>query len=141
MPSNIFVGTGGYLLFPHANVVNRFTPVVSDISNMGYGLIGGTMNVAHDLIPNRLNVKAGTAMAISPAKPQNGGRNLGAEINGAVSYTLGPYMSIEMHAAYMWLGDFFDSTDDSHGSPINGNSATRPVNPYTAFIVYKWLMF
>jgi hypothetical protein len=141
MPSNIFVGTGGYLLFPHANVVNRFTPVVSDISNMGYGLIGGTMNIAHDLIPNRLNVKAGTAMAVSPAKPQNGGRNLGTEINGAVSYTLGPYMSIEMHAAYMWLGDFFDSTDDSHGSPINGNSATRPVNPYTAFIVYKWLMF
>ncbi len=141
MPSSIFVGTGGYLLFPHANVVNRFTPVVSDISNMGYGLIGGTMNVARDLIPNKLNVKAGTAMAISQAKPQGGGWNLGTEINGAVAYTLGPYMTIEMHAAYMWLGDFFDSTDDSHGSSINGNSATRPVNPYTAFIVYKWLMF
>lgn len=141
MPTSIFVGTGAYLLFPHANVVNRFTPVVSDISNMGYGLIGGTVNVTRDLIPHKLNVKAGTAMAVSPAKPQNGGRNLGSEINGSVAYTLGPYMSIEMHAAYMWLGDFFDSTDDSHGASINGNSATRPVNPYTAFVVYKWLMF
>ncbi len=141
MPASIFIGTGGYLLFPHANVVNRFTPVVSDISNMGYGLIGGTMNVAHDLIPNKLNVKTGMATAISPAKPQGGGRNLGTEINGAVSYTLGPFMSIEMHGAYMWLGDFFDSQDDSHGSSINGNSLTRPVNPYTAFVVYKWLMF
>lgn len=141
MPSSIFIGTGGYLLFPHANVVNRFTPVVSDISNMGYGLIGGTMNVAHDFIPNRLNAKAGTAMAISQAKPQGGGWNLGTEINGSVSYNIGPYMSIELHGAFMWLGDFFDSTDDSHGSSINGNSLTRPVNPYTAFIVYKWLMF
>lgn len=141
MPSNIFIGTGGYLLFPHANVVNRFTPVVSDISNMGYGLIGGTLNFAHDLIPNRLNGKIGTAMAVSQAKPQGGGWNLGKELNGSLSYSLGPLMSVELHAAYMWLGDFFDSRDDSHGSSINGNSATRPVNPYTAFIVYKWLLF
>ncbi len=141
MPSNIFIGTGGYLLFPHANVVNRFTPVVSDISNMGYGLIGGTLNLAHDFIPNRLNAKTGTAMAISQSKPQGGGWNLGTELNGSVSYTIGPYMSIEMHGAYLWLGDFFDSRDSSHGSSINGNSATRPVNPYTVFLVYKWLMF
>lgn len=141
MPSNIFVGTGGYLLFPHPNVVNRFTPVIADISNMGYGLIGGTLNVYHDLIPNKLNVKAGMASAISQSKPQGGGWSLGNEINGAVTYTLGPFMSIEMHAAYLWLGDFFDSRDDSHGSSINGNASSRPVNPYTAFIVYKWLMF
>lgn len=141
MPSSIFIGTGGYLLFPHANVVNRFTPVVADISNMGYGLIGGTMNVAHDFIPHKLNAKAGSAFAVSQAKPQGGGWSLGTELNGSVSYSLGPFMSIEMHGAYLWLGDFFDSQDDSHGSSINGNSITRPVNPYTFFIVYKWLMF
>lgn len=141
MPTSIFVGTGGYLLFPHANVVNRFTPVIADISNMGYGLIGGTANLAHDFIPHRLNAKIGTAMAISPAKPQNGGRNLGTEINGAVTYSFGPFMSLELHGANLWLGDFFDSNDDSHGSAINGNMATRPVNPYTVFLVYKWLLF
>ena len=102
MPSSIFVGTGGYLLFPHPNVVNRFTPVVSDISNMGYGLMGGTVNVAHDLIPNRLNMKIGTAMGYSPVKPQGGGRGLGTELNGAISYTIGPYMTLEVHGAYMW---------------------------------------
>jgi hypothetical protein len=141
MPSSIFVGSGGYLLFPHANVVNRFTPVIADISNMGYGLIGGTMKISHDLIPNRLNFKAGTASAISQAKPQGGGWNLGTELNGSVAYNLGPYMSIEMHGAYLWLGDFFDSQDNSHGSSINGNATTKLVNPYTVFIVYKWLMF
>ncbi len=80
-------------------------------------------------------------MAFSHAKPQGGGRFLGNEINASVSYTLGPFMSLEIHGAYMWLGDFFDSQDDSHGSAINGGSAERPVNPFTAFIVYKWLMF
>jgi hypothetical protein len=103
--------------------------------------MGGTINLAYDFIPNRLNAKAGTAMAYSPVKPQGGGRMLGTEINGALSYNIGPYMSIEMHAAYLWLGNFFDSQDDSHGSSINGYSATRPVNPYTVFVVYKWLMF
>lgn len=141
MPANIFIGTGGYLLFPHANVVNRYTPVVSDISNMGYGLIGGTVNAAHDFIPNRMNAKIGTAFAISQAKPQNGGWVLGTELNAAATYSLGPFMSIELHGAYLFLGDFFDSQDDSHGSSINGNSAVRPVNPYTVFLVYKWLMF
>jgi hypothetical protein len=141
LPTCIFVGTGGYLLFPHANVVNRFTPVVADISNMGYGLMGGTLNAAYDIIPNRLNVKTGTAMALSPAKPQGGGRNLGLELNGAVSYSFGPYMSLEMHGGYLWLGDFFDSKSDLYGSAINGNSDTRPANPYTVFLVYKWLMF
>jgi hypothetical protein len=80
-------------------------------------------------------------MAISQAKPQGGGWSLGNEMNGSVSYTIGPFMSLELHGAYLWLGDFFDSVDGSHGSSINGNSLTRPVNPFTAFIVYKWLMF
>lgn len=141
MPASIFIGTGAYLLFPHANVVNRFTPLVADISNMGYGLVGGTANVMHDFIPHKLNAKLGTAFAFSHAKPQGGGRMLGNEVNAAISYSLGPFMSLEIHGAYMWLGDFYDSQDDSHGSAINGGSATRPINPYTAFIVYKWLMF
>ncbi len=141
MPASIFIGTGAYLLFPHGNVVNRFTPVVADISNMGYGLLGGTVNLTHDFIPHKLNGKVGGALAFSHAKPQGGGRFLGNEINASVSYTLGPFMSLELHGAYMWLGDFFDSQDDSHGSAINGGATERPVNPFTAFIVYKWLMF
>lgn len=141
MPGSIFIGTGAYLLFPHGNVVNRFTPAVADISNMGYGLFGGTANVQHDFIPHKLNAKLGAAMAFSHVKPQGGGRFMGNEVNAALSYNLGPFMSLELHGAYLWLGDFYDSQDESHGSAINGGSATRPVNPYTVFVVYKWLMF
>lgn len=141
MPGAIYIGTGGYLLFPHSNVVNRFTPVVSDISNMGYGLLGGTLNVAHDFIPNRLGAKVGTAFALSAVEPQGGGSIMGNEMYGSVSYNLGPFMSLELHGAYLWLGDFFDSSNNSHGYAINGNLSHRPVNPYTAFLVYKWLLF
>ena len=45
------------------------------------------------------------------------------------------------HGAYLFLGNFYDSKESSHGSSINGNSDTRPVDPWTAFIVFKWLMF
>ncbi|WP_296294008.1 hypothetical protein [Lentimicrobium sp.] len=43
----------------------------------------------------------------------------------------------------MWLGDFYESSDDAYGSPVNGSfpSGTRPYNPFTAFVVFKWLMF
>lgn len=141
MPGAIFVSSGAYLLFPHSNVVNRFTPVVSDISNMGYGLTGGTFTANYDFVPNKINLKLGAAAALSTVAPQNGGTFMGTEFNGAVRYTFGPFMSLELHAAYLSLGDFFDSNDASHGSDINGSYTTRPVNPWTAFLVYKWLMF
>jgi len=67
---------------------------------------------------------------------------MGQEVFGAVSYTFGPFMSLEFHAAYLNLGDFFDSNDQSYSSDVNGAYNTgRPVNPWTAFVVFKWLMF
>lgn len=142
MPANVFISTGAYLLFPHINVVNRFTPVISDISNMGYGVTGGTINLYKDLIPNKINLKIGGAKGFSSVKPQNGGKNIGTEINAEARYTLGPFMNLELHGAYMWLGDFYESNDNSHGSDINGgNYDKQPANPWTVFITFKWLMF
>lgn len=142
MPTSIFIGTGSYLLFPNPNVVNRFTPVISDISNMGYGLAGGTVNFSYGFIPHRLTAKAGIASAYSPLKPNGGGNYMGLEANGSLSYNFGPFMSLEMHAANLWLGDFFDSNDASRGFAVNGGKqGVRPVNPYTVFLVYKWLLF
>lgn len=142
MPASIFVGSGAYILFPSANVVNRFTPVVSDISNMGYGLYAATFNVYKDFIPHKFNAKIGSAFAYSAVKPQNGGDFLGLEVNSALKYTFGPFMSLELVGAYMKLGDFFDSNDYSHGTDINGIYSTdRPTNPWTVMLVYKWLMF
>ena len=141
-PGNVFIGSGAYLLFPHGNVVNRFTPLVSDFSNMGYGLMGGTVNASYDVIPHKLNTKIGGAYAMSVAKPEGGGANLGTELNAKVSYNFGPFMSIGVHGAYVWLGDFYDSSDDTYGSDVNGvYNDDRPLNPWTAFIVFKWLMF
>ena len=142
MPASIFISSGSYLLFPHANVVNRFTPVVSDISNMGYGLTAGTVNFYRDIIPHKLNAKVGAAMAYSAVKPQDAGNFMGTELNAALKYSFGPFMSLELHGANMWLGEFFDSNDNSHGTDINGiYNTTRPTDPWTVFLVYKWLMF
>lgn len=140
-PGSIFISTGAYLLLPHGNVVNRFAPAICDLSNVGYGLTAATVNLSHGFIPNRLNAKVGGAFALSNVAPTGGGYNMGTEINGAISYNFGPYMSLELHAAYLKLGDFYDSKESSHGSSVNGNSNTRPVDPWTAFVVFKWLMF
>ncbi len=141
-PGGFFINSGAYLLFPHGNVVNRFTPVIADLSNIGYGFAGGTANFSKGIIPHRLHAKMGTAAAMSNATPGGGGKMMGLEANAGIVYNLGAFMSIELHAAHLWLGDFFDSADDNYGVAINGGvQGVRPVNPWTAFIVYKWLMF
>ncbi|OYT16772.1 MAG: hypothetical protein B7C24_06090 [Bacteroidetes bacterium 4572_77] len=141
LPASIFISSGSYLLFPHGNVVNRFTPAVADLSNMGYGLNAFTVNAHHDLIPHKLNVKIGGAQGFSNIIPQGGGANIGTEINAAVKYQLGVFMSVELHAANLWLGDFYDSNDATYSSDINGSYNNRPPDPWTVFLVYKWLIF
>jgi hypothetical protein len=134
-PVSVWISHGAYILFPHGNVINRFVSAVNDVSNLGYGITGGTLNFYKDLIPNKLNVKVGSAAAISNVAPAGGGNLMGVEGNGRVSFTPKVYMNIELHAAYLWLGDFYDSP------LVNANSSVRPVNPWTVFIGFKWLMF
>lgn len=141
LPASIFIGSGAYLLFPHPNVVNRFTPVVSDISNMGYGLNAFTINMQYDIIPNRMTAKIGAAQGFSNVVPQNGTNNMGTELNAFIKYQLGAFMSLEAHAANMWLGGFYDSNDSNYSADINGSYVNRPPDPWTAFIVFKWLLF
>ena len=135
-PAGIFIGSGAYLLFPHGNVVNRFVSAVNDISNMGLGVMGGTVNFSKDVIPNKLHTKIGFAGALSREKPAgNGGRTLGFEGNAKIGYDLGAYLTVEAHAAYLSLGDFYDSP------VVNGGLAKRPVNPWIGFVCLKWLIF
>lgn len=141
-PAGIFIGTGAYILFPHGNVVNRFTPAIADISNMGYGLSAFAINASHDFIPHKLNGKAGMAHASSIVKTTGGGGHVGTEVNAAVSYSFGPFMSLELHGAYLMLGDFYKSNESKYSFDINGTAETGiPTDPWTAFIVFKWLMF
>jgi len=141
-PAGLLIGTGAYLLFPHGNVVNRYMAAVTDLSNMGYGLSALVFNARHDFIPNRFGGKIGAAKGFSNVAPAGGGKDIGTELNAAIEYTFGPYMSLGVHAAYMWLGNFYDSNDASYGYDVNGSyTDVRPVNPWTAFISFKWLMF
>ncbi|VBB43421.1 conserved hypothetical protein [uncultured Paludibacter sp.] len=140
-PGAIFISSGAYLLMPHGNVINRYTPAVMDISNIGYGMSAATLNFSHGIIPNKLNAKIGTAAALSNVQPAGGGKLIGTEFNGNIQYNFGPYMSLELHGAYLMLGDFYDSRDWSYGSAVNGGIDGRPENPWTAFLVFKWLMF
>ena len=140
-PGAIFVGSGSYLLMPHGNVVNRFTPAVMDISNMGYGLTYANLSASKGIIPNKLNTKIGVSAGLSNVQPAGGGAFIGAEVNGNIQYNFGPYMSLELHGAYLSLGDFYDSKQAAYGSPVNGDIDGRPANPWTAFLVFKWLMF
>ena len=140
-PGAIFISSGAYLLMPSGNVVNRFSPAIIDISNMGYGLTAATVNLSRGIIPHKLNGKIGAAFAASNVQPFGGGFIMGTEMNGNLSYSFGPFMNLELHGAYLALGDFYDSKQSSYGSSVNGNSDTRPVNPWTVFLVFKWLMF
>lgn len=140
-PGAIYISSGSYILMPHGNVVNRFTPAIMDISNMGYGLTSANINFNRGIIPHKLNAKVGVATAFSNVKPAGGGNNIGTEVNGNVQYNIGPFMSLELHGAYLVLGDFYDSKQSSYGSAINGGVDERPINPWTAFLVFKWLMF
>lgn len=134
-PGGIFIGHGGYLLFPHGNVVNRFVAAVPDISNIGYGVTGGTINFAKDIIPYKFHSKVGGAFGMSTIAPSGGGSFIGWEVNGKLGYELGPFLTLEAHAAYMGLGDFYDSRI------VNGDVAQRPVNPWLGFVAMKWLIF
>ena len=134
-PGAIFISSGAYLLYPHGNVVNRFISAVSDLSNIGLGQIGGTLNFSKSFIPNKLTAKIGAAFAQSIVNPQNGGSTIGTEINGMIGFKPAVFMDIQLHAAYLSLGDFYNS------SQVNGGVSEKPENPYTIFTVFKWLLF
>lgn len=140
-PGANFVSSGSYLLMPHGNVINQNTAAIFDISNMGYGMTAATLNASKEIIPNLLNAKIGGAAAMSTVKPFGGGYFVGTEANANVSYNFSPFMSLELHGAYLILGNFYDSRQSAYGSPVNGGSETRPVNPWTAFLVFKWFLF
>lgn len=134
-PVSIFISSGSYILFPHGNVVNRFVSLVNDFSNMGYGLTGGVLSFSKDFIPHKLSARIGTATAFSNVQPKGGGVHMGTEFNGRISYTPNLLMNLELHAAWCSLGEFYNST------ATNGGKGIRPPNPWTIFLVYKWLMF
>jgi hypothetical protein len=134
-PGAVFYGHGLYLLLPHGLVVNRFTAAVLDIQNVGYGFAGGSMIGSYDIVRNKLKGKVGFGTALAPVAPAQGGNFIGAEANFNLCYTLRVFMDLELHAAYLKLGDFFDSPE------MYGSAKGRPQDPWTLFATLKWIMF
>lgn len=157
-PGALMASHGAYLLMPHTNVVNRFYAAVTDPSNIGFGLLSGNLNASYDIIPNKLDVKVGGAVARSGIQPIAGGNFIGAELNGRLAWRFRPLVSLEAHAAYLWLGDYFRSpeiqtlfvpvdeeTNETKADAVRDDIANRivqpmPQNPWTAFLTLRWLM-
>ena len=134
-PGAVYFSHGLYLLMPHGNVVNRFIAATMDIQNMGYGISATSLQLQKEFIPNKLRAKVGGGVGYASATPSGIGSQVGSEINFNLCWTMKVYMDLELHAAYMWLGDFYDS-------PVtNGGLDERPDNPWTVFATFKWISF
>jgi hypothetical protein len=139
-PGAVFFGHGLYLLLPHGNVVNRFNGATIDIQNLGYGIAAAAVNASYDIIPNKFKIKGAFGLANSMVAPPNvdgygTGNYMGTEVNLNLLYRPKVYMDLELHAAYLKLGDFFDSR------LVNGDNPNRPLDPWTVFATLKWIMF
>ena len=134
-PGAVYFSSGLYLLLPHGNVVNRFNAAVIDIQNIGYGLASAALTGSYDVVPNKFKIKSAVATGFAPVAPYDGGNHIGTEVNLNLLYKLKVFMDLELHAAYLDLGDFFDDP------VVNGNLDHRPKNPWTVFATLKWIMF
>ncbi|HRX52512.1 MAG TPA: hypothetical protein P5571_14165 [Candidatus Krumholzibacteria bacterium] len=134
-PGAVFFSHGLYLLLPHGNVVNRFNAAVIDVQNLGYGFSGGSLTIAKEIVPNKFRVKVGGGAGWATKTPTAMGSFIGSELNINLRYRPKVFMDLELHAARLWLGDFYDST------VVNGGSDTRPMDPWTIFATLKWIMF
>lgn len=143
-PGAIFISHGSYLLMPHGNVVNRYVAAVNDISNLGLGLSYAALGIHKDIIPHKLSVRVGGSLGFSQVAPPKGGKEIGKELNFRLSYQPRVFMNIELHAAYLWLGDFFRSSTVNGVQERPGDpplETEKPNNPWTVFLAFKWLMF
>ncbi len=133
-PVGIYSSHRSYLLFPDPQVVNRYYSAVHDISNMGYGVGAAFLNLYSNLVPNKWLVKLGAAAALSNVKPLGGGTWVGSELNAELRYTYAVFLDFTLSAAYMWAGDFYDSSYTRTGG-------AHPRDPWVCFLTANWLMF
>ncbi|MBR9977158.1 MAG: hypothetical protein KFH87_03635 [Bacteroidetes bacterium] len=133
-PVGIYSSHRAFLLFPDAQVINRYYSAVHDISNLGYGTSALFLNYFNDLIPNKLSMKVGAAAALANAQPMSGGNFMGYEVNAEFKYNYGVFLTLGLHSAFMVPGDFYDS-------PFVRNTEHKPDAPWVLFVSLAWLMF
>lgn len=141
-PGAVYNSHGAYLLFPHTFVVNRYYGAVSDISNAGNGVQAAFLNVSQDVIRNKLTLKLGGAAALSNVTPEGGGDTIGYEGNLRATWQVGTLLSLDVHAAYLVVGDYYKSEETvSEALFTSENFKGRPENAWTTFTTLRWLMF
>jgi hypothetical protein len=135
LPGAVWFNHKTLLLFPFTSTANNYTGAVSDISNQGYGLRAAIASGAMDLIPNKLNLKLGAALASSDASPPRWtedvrrGRFIGAEVNAELKYHIRYLMTVGLHTGYMFKGSFYDGAE------------RVTANPFAAFTTFTWYAF
>lgn len=135
LPGAVWFNHKTLLLFPFTQTVSNYTGAVTDISNQGYGLASAILTGSWDVIPNKLNVKAGLAYAQSTAKPLptadgvERGRTNGAEINFEVNYHIRYLMTVGLHVGFLAVGNYYD-----------GNAQVLR-DPWAAFTTFTWYAF
>ncbi|MCB2211617.1 hypothetical protein KQI52_05840 [bacterium] len=151
-PGALIFGQGLYMLTPHGNVVNRYYAAVVDIQNMGYGMTTTALSAAYDIVPNKLRVKVGGGFGMANADPSyvmadnsviEGGRMIGTEVNLNLRWTMRVFLDLELHAAYLALGDFYETpaTNGWRDSDPVKLADQRPEDPWTVFATLRWIMF
>ncbi|SEU22445.1 hypothetical protein SAMN05443639_110133 [Stigmatella erecta] len=135
LPGAVWFNHKTLILFPFTSTANNYTGAVTDISNQGYGLQAAIATGAMDLIPNKLNLKLGAALASSTVTPPRWeesvarGRFIGAEVNAELKYHIRYLMTVGLHAGYMFKGSFYDG-------------ASRVTsNPWAGFTTFTWYAF
>lgn len=134
LPGAVWFNHKTLLMFPFTSTVSNYTGAVTDISNRGAGLFTAIATAAHDIVPNKLNLKLGAAygqsverqMPIGTVRP---GRIVGFEANVELTYTIKYLMNVGLHGGYLFRGSFYD-----------GNSQVTD-NPWATFLTYTWYAF
>lgn len=149
LPGAVWFNHKTLLLFPFTSTVSNYTGGVTDISNQGYGLQTAIVTAQKDLIPYRLNLKVGGAIARSSVSPKpvqidgnedgdvedpedviiERGRTIGAEVNVELKYHLKYLMTFGLHGGYMFTGNFYNANEQVDG------------NAWAAFSTFTWYGF
>ncbi len=115
MPSH-----GTLLLFPDPRAINRQVSVVADASAAGQGLSALSSSVGWDVVPDRVNVGAGAALAFTgTAQPW------GTELNARAGYKPLPFVELS------WMGAFL----------APGPAANLTAAPWATFLALDALVF
>lgn len=135
LPGAVWFNHKTLILFPFTSTVNNYTGAVTDISNQGYGLRAGIATAAVDLVPSTLTLKLGAAHAQSAVTPlayaqstKARGKIIGTEINVELRWQVRYLMTLGLHVATLFKGDFYA------GSPVTAN-------PWAAFTSFTWYAF